>query len=480
MNPVRIHKHDVGGARAGEPVTPADEVGGDQEGGVWIAHERPAPETEPHIIAPLIVTLADGSRLVARQWSLRGIRDSVLNGCDLEGARLEIPFQGIDIGFPVTLVPAADGSRWTFEGLTGRQREALGLFYRNLLTGKMAAIEEVITALDTPVDLIPMGETATEKAAGMAKSKPRAVRAVLNIVWYVGLFCAVIAFLGDFVWGRLEGMTLSHARVYSDRFELKAPHEGYLHFEATGTGLMGEATTIAWIVDPEIEAAIADGERRLAVLQTRIAEGRARLDLHLAMRDSVRESIERLYSQAGVDRFDAGIPVRPGDFNDQRMKLEQELRGFEDDLDQATADLRRLRQMQTSMRITAPTGGHVAERIAVEDQYVRAGEVIAIYETDAPRVVRGWLDDRMAGRVMPGMKAEIRLAGDRSDQMVSGEVVSVEASSSPEAPDVFGLVVTIVAPQLTASETRERFDFNRPVEVVVKRGLLAGWLGGEV
>jgi hypothetical protein len=63
-------------------------------GGVTISHERPAPETEPHVIAPLIVALADSRRLTARKWSPSGIRDDVLAGVDLTGARLMIPFSG--------------------------------------------------------------------------------------------------------------------------------------------------------------------------------------------------------------------------------------------------------------------------------------------------------------------------------------------------------------------------------------------------
>jgi hypothetical protein len=478
MNPTSIHSSDLGAPQSGRVATRPYDAESDIQSGVRISHERPAPETEPHIIAPLIITLADGSRLVARQWSLRGIRDRVLSGRDLAHARLEIPFQGIDVGFPVTLAPAAEGGFWTFEGLNGRQREALGLFYRNLLAGKMAAMADVITALDTPVDLIPMGETAAEKAAGMARSKPRALRAALNVVWYVGLFCLVVGFLGHFVWRQFEGMTLSHARIYADRIELKAPREGYIHFATAGAGVIERASPVAWIVDPEIEAGIADAERQLSVLQTRIEAGRARLALHLAARDSLRGSIERLYSQAGLDRFDAGISLRAGDLNDQRMKLEQELRGYEDDLARTNADLRRLRQTQTSMQITAPIAGHLAERIALDGQYVRGGDTIAVLETDAPRVIRGWLDDRLAGSVRPGMSAEIRLAGGGRDEPMKGEVVRVEAGSSPDAPDVYGLVVTVAASEISAAATWARFDFNRPVEVVVKRGLAARWFHG--
>jgi hypothetical protein len=122
---------DMPGGDTGRPATP----------GVRIEHERPAPETELHVIALLIVMLQNGQRITVRKWSLAGVRDTALADKDLTSARLFIPLQGIDIAFPVRFALASDGTLWAFDGLTGRQREALGLFYRNLLIGKMAATD---------------------------------------------------------------------------------------------------------------------------------------------------------------------------------------------------------------------------------------------------------------------------------------------------------------------------------------------------
>lgn len=446
--------------------------------GVRIGHERPAPETEPHVIAPLIVVLADGTRLVARKWWLGGISDPVLKGHDLDGARLNVPFQGVDVGFDVRLVARSTDGPWAFADLTGRQREALGLFYRNLLTGKMAATGEVITALDTPVDLVPMGETEEERASGTARSKPRGFRAVLNLLWYVALFCLLAGFLGSLVWTRLEGITLSHARVYAERQELRAPREGYLARVGNAPGPVGDGTLLARIEDPQVAAALEDVEAWIGVLEARIADGRARLSLHLSMRESVRAALARLYSDAAMARFDAGLPIRPGDYNDQRSRLEQELRGFETDLARARAELRNLRQQRTSMRIEAPTGGTIAEWVAGQGQYLRMGDPVAIFETSAPRVVRAWLDDRVTGAVRPGMTAEIRLPGHDRAMRVAGRVTMVEAGANPAEPDRFGLIVTVEAAALDAAAARTRLPFNAPAEVVVKRGLLARWLGG--
>lgn len=445
--------------------------------GMRIEHERPAPDTEPHVIAPLILALSDGRRLTARKWSLAGIHDAVLSGETLTDARLMIPFQGIEVGFPVRLTAAANGNFWAFDGLTGRQREALGLFYRNLMTGKMASMGEVITALDTPVDLIPMRETAEEMAAGLAKVKPKTLRIVLNVLWYVGLAILLVGFLGNFVWIKLEGMTLSHARVYADRTELRAPGEGYLEIEALEPGTVAEGHLLARLIAPETDLALDDAERRVALLQERIAEGRDRLDLHLSMRDEVRATVMRLYSETALARFDAGISLRQGDYNDQRSRLEQELRGFEADLDRATADLWRLQQARRSLRILAPTGGLITEWIAAPRRYMRGGDVVATFETDVPRVVRGWMDDRMAASIRPGMEATITMPGTGGAQVLAGRVTDVEAGANPAAPDLFGIIVTVAASGLSVEESRNLMRFNAPIEVVVRRNLMKRWLG---
>jgi len=444
--------------------------------GVVISHERPAPDTEPYVIAPLFISLVNGRRLTARKWSLSGVRDRVLAGEDLTGARLLIPFQGIEVGFPVDLIPSADFEFWAFDGLTGRQREALGLFYRNLMTGRMAATDDIITALDTPVDLVPMGETEEEKAAGQAKVKPRSLRIVLNLLWYVGLVIFLVGFLGSMVWNKVEGISLSHARVYSERSDLRAPSDGYLQIEASSADTVAEGSQVARLFAPETDMSLEDAQQRVALLSDRISEGRTRLDLHDSMRDEVRASVERLYSKAALKRFDAGISIQSGDHNDQRSRLEQELRGYESDLDRATAELRRLQQLQRFIRVTAPTAGHVVEWLAKDQQFVRAGDVVATFETEGPRVVRGWMDDRMATSISLGMEADISLQIEGEKRVLTGRVVEVEAGENPAAPDQFGITVTVAASGISVDDTRALMRFNAPIEVVVKRNLVNRWL----
>ena len=118
--------------------------------------------------APPKLELVSGDILKVENWSLRGIEFPGNAEVLPQKAQLSIPFQGVDIQFPVPFKPADEEGWLEFDELTGRQRETLAVFYRSILSGKMASTEEVITSLDTPVDLIPMGETDEEVRQVMA------------------------------------------------------------------------------------------------------------------------------------------------------------------------------------------------------------------------------------------------------------------------------------------------------------------------
>lgn len=83
--------------------------------------------------------------------------------------------------FPVRLFKQENEGLVSLEGLSGRQRETLALFYRSLLSGKMASSGDVITRLDTPVDLVPMEQTEEEQAEQPVKFTPRPIRVQFNI-----------------------------------------------------------------------------------------------------------------------------------------------------------------------------------------------------------------------------------------------------------------------------------------------------------
>ncbi|MCO6177023.1 HlyD family secretion protein [Ciceribacter sp. RN22] len=440
--------------------------------GFSISHERPAPETEPHVIAPLIVALPDGRRLTARKWSLSGIRDEILSAEDLTGARLMIPFQGIEVGFPVRLAPSADGSVWAFEGLTGRQREALGLFYRNLISGKMAATDEIITALDTPVDLIPMGETEEEEASGKARMKPRPLRIVWNIVYYVALFAVVVGYLGSFAWERLDHVALSNARYMAPILEIAAPANGFVAgvIVPEGTPVPAGAELMR-LSDPETDSGLAEVRSQLAQAKDRLADVDARLAAHKAQRPVARRAA------TDPSAFDAGISVTPGDYHDTRLRLEQERRLVELELRAVRADRARLDERNRALVIHAPETGTVSHIMVQGGSYQRVGAPLLVFETDAPRQVLGWLDASEAAHVWQGMRATVRYSVAGETHSAPATVTTIEAGTDPLRPDAYGLLVRLDLQGLTLAETRTLLPHNAAVEVRLHRDLARRWFG---
>jgi len=462
-----------GGRQAAvNPTAAADPAERAPSGGVRIEHERPAPDTEPHIIAPLFVTLPDGTRLTARRWSLRGITDPVLQGHDLTGARLAIPFQGIDVGFPVHLAPSEDDSLWTFEELTGRQRETLGLFYRNLMNGRMVATEEVITALDTPVDLIPMGETEEEQAAGRRQAGPRMLRIVWHVVYYILLFGVVFGYLGSLAWQKLDHVALDNARYTAPFIEIAAPAAAFVSEIAhQDDASVSEGDLLIKMADPETGAGLAEVRGLISQAEVRLSAAEARLAAHMRNADAARATA------ADVGLFDAGISVEPGDFHGIRQRLEQDARLIELELRALRAERGRLRDAERSLEIRAPSDGRVERVLATPRVFHRAGTPILLFEADAPRQVIGWLDGGQAAHVWTGMSARVRYAADGETRSAPATVTGVEAGIDPARPDGHGLLIRLELSELSVAETRALLPHNAAVDVRLNRDLARRWFG---
>ena len=453
--------------------SPGDDRCGPEQPGVHIAHERPAPETEPHVIAPLIVALANGRRVTVRKWSLAGIRDKALAGADLSGARLCIPFQGIDVAFPVRLSPSTDGTLWAFDGLTGRQREALGLFYRNLLTGKMAATDEVITALDTPVDLIPMGETEEEKAAGLLKAKPRLLRAIWNVVYYVGLFALVVGVIGNVVWKRLDHVALTNARYVAPFAQIGAPAAGFLAEIAAPAGTnVAAGDLLIRLSNPDAATGLAEVRGAIALVEARLAAAQARLDTHMR-----RQPAERARS-SDVVAFDAGLSLVAGDFHDARERLEQEVRLIELELRALRSERGRLREGERALEIRAPVDGRIDRLLVPDGSFQRAGTPLLQFEADTARTVIGWIDGAEAAHLWQDMRATVHYTVSGERRSLPARISRVEAGADPLRPDAFGLMVHLDLATLTLDQTRALLPHNAAVEVRLHRDLFQRWFGG--
>lgn len=154
-----------------------------------VRYERPMPDLTFMVRAPLRLVLSRGQVATIDEWSMDGIRaPAELNGDNGE-ATLVIPFQGFEISFNVVLQRDPDTGLMRFVDLGPREGRVLRHFYRELVTGRAVPIEHVITAMDTPVDKVPMSETPVEEARSRANTTPRLIRAGLAI----GLYAVLIA-----------------------------------------------------------------------------------------------------------------------------------------------------------------------------------------------------------------------------------------------------------------------------------------------
>ena len=106
-----------------------------------------------------------------------------------------------------------------FVGLSGRERETLAIFYRSILSGRMASTDEVITSLDTPVDLVPMEETESEIAVASPSKAAKTWRLIRNIVLQLVLATVVFGYAGSLAWDRFAYVHLQngpHCRARRD------------------------------------------------------------------------------------------------------------------------------------------------------------------------------------------------------------------------------------------------------------------------
>ncbi|MEL6610311.1 MAG: hypothetical protein AAFO93_15495, partial [Pseudomonadota bacterium] len=179
-------------------------------------HERPDADLAFNVSAPLKLTLQDGQELHVCHWSLSGFDLSPLPDIAPTRGTLSIPFQGVDIAFPVTFAQAAEGSRFVWTNLTVRQRETLQVFYNSLLSGRMASTDDMITSLDTPVDLVPMGETEAEVAADPKSGRSRSLRALWNILAYALTASVIVGVLGSNIVSRVSQVPIQHGRVVAE------------------------------------------------------------------------------------------------------------------------------------------------------------------------------------------------------------------------------------------------------------------------
>lgn len=464
-----------------------------------IRHERPMPDLSFRISAPLDIEFADGQYVSVVEWSLSGVvlPTTFKIGKSLPKAgRLSIPFQGVSIQFPVKFAQSEEKGNLDFVDLTGRQRETLALFYRSILSGSMASTNEIITSLDTPVDLVPMGETDSEKTDGKKKETPRFLRALGNIILYSLLAAFVFGVLGSHIWTRLNTIELQHSRLVAPELQLAAPASAFVQQILVAPGeRFSRGDTLVRLNDPNRMGAIADTRREIKLAERRLRQIRDQLRNHETKRARYRKPYLDAYADAishrhivdffgghnlqqvalawrNLNEFDNSKSLALGDFND----VQNQIRTL---MDEQKLDLKRLKRALSIQKssafafdVVATTDGTVQQVLAAQNQYVRRGEPVILAEENRPRNAVGWLDDRLADRVFVGMPAAIIFTAGRARKSVPGTVTNIEIGPDPARPNAIGMIVTVAADNTGVDASRLLFTPNAPARIDLSRNLL--------
>jgi multidrug resistance efflux pump len=454
-------------------------------------------ELEFRVRAPLGLETKNGSHVTISEWSLAGV--IFPNDVDIRPSQaiLTIPFQGVDIRFPVKFKPGPRKNELLFEDLKGRHRETLSVFYRSILSGKMATTDDIITSLDTPVDLVAMGETDEEEATGTANAIPRRLRAIWSLTAYTLLAVLVFGYLGSLVWGRLSTIELDHGRVQAPIISVLTPSATYvdeIHVEVGQVVKAGD--TLISMHDPDHASGVERVRSEIRQVEKRLREARRQLELHQLGRDRAYNILLDAYlTEVGrrrhqdflgnysldqviffwfaLQNFILEIPGSPGDFMDINRQLQALVDERESDLSQLKRELSNQKAAGLAADIVAPNDGIVREIFVIDNQYVGRGKDSVLIEEQSARLALGWLTDTLAHRVFLGMKSTVTFNRGGERQSFTGTVTSIEAGTDPARPDAFGMVVTVALDNADVERTRVLLTPNAPLRLTLQRELLS-------
>ncbi|MEO1703979.1 MAG: HlyD family efflux transporter periplasmic adaptor subunit [Pseudomonadota bacterium] len=389
---------------------------------------------------------------------------------------LSIPFQGVDIRFPITLARQGTGKFLTFEGLSGRQRETLAVFYRSILSGKMASTEEVITSLDTPVDLVPMEETEEEKTVATAGKSPRSLRAAFSILLYLCLGAGVLWTLGAGIWGKLSTVDIENARIEAMLLPHAAADRSFVKDVLVAPGdPVAQGDVLVRLTDPEGEAALRDVRSRIELIELRLADAadaEARLASRLAdLRARIVAALQPTFPTVAalLEAFDGRYAPDYRDLFDAHEAALAQVDTLSDELRRLKRERGQLRDAGDGLHVVAQRDGIVTDITAIKGQLVGRGALVAVIEAGDARQARGWLDPSMASAVFPGMAVTVEVATAEGPRTLKGEVSAIAAGIDPGMSPDFGMLVSVSFPDLTSAETRDSLPHLAPVQLAAER-----------
>lgn len=456
-----------------------------------IRHENPSAQLSWKVRAPLFLETPNGDKIRIEAWSLAGFEwPEGADDCPETGT-LSVPFQGVDLRFPVRLAPPDAEGMVAFEGLSGRQRETLALFYRSILSGRMASSEDVIMSLDAPVDLVPMEETEEEKTTNQQSKMPGSLRALIHVVIYLLLAALIAAVLGSALFNGLTRINIQHGRVVAPISEDLPASEGFVKSIHVVPGQRVEAGEVmVRLRDPAAQAELSQTRTRLSLAEkelARVVEARETLEtLHTVETLEVRGALAaQIYAQFIGDRGfdalwkrwlemqehdpDAASAFDPFDFARDKLK-ELEL--------EHQAKVRRLRATRDANKsaismshVRAPSDGIVHEVLVRKGQPYRHDDLAVVFEADTPRVAMGWVSERYAEAIFIGMDASIGVNSLGQKTTIAGTVTDVRAGADPRRPGEFGIIVTVTPRDISSEETKSLLRRDAPVNIQTRRAV---------
>ena len=468
-----------------------------------IRHECPLPDLSFAVSAPLYVQTDSGQLLTADKWSLEGIYIDAQGPRFVRRSACRCHFRVLMFLFQSNSPPTDTENKFTFVELSVRQRETLAVFYKGILSGQMVATADIITSLDTPVDLVPMGETEAEKAEGIAKAKPRILRVIWNVVFYALLALFLVGFVGGNIWQHLSSVTLDHGRFVAPMQTYVAPDTGYIERLYVREGeRVKKGDIIARLEDPDRESDVEEVRNEVLIAQRRLETATAQRDRHLATRDRFRAPLwaefhalwqpvshgeHRMPAYTGalrmawdaLRRFDAGEDLVPGGYHSILAELNGTVEDRELDLRRWKRELRHRKSAADEFVVRARETGTIYAVNTRKGGFVGRGDLIAEIEADVPRTAVGWLDDRLATTVYLGMPAKIRYSFRGQSKTIEGTVVDLQAGTDAARPDTYGMVVTIKADGAGLLKTRKWFRQNAPARIDLKRNPLRLFRAGS-
>jgi multidrug resistance efflux pump len=441
--------------------------------------------------APLVLETDAGQKVQITLWSLAGAQWPEDAGPVPDSAVLSIPFHGVDIRFPVALAHSdADGSI-SWQGLSGRQRETLAIFYRGLLSGKMATTQDVITSLDTPLDLVPMEQTEAEHASS-AKG-PKLLRVVINVITWLLLATAVVYVIGHNIFTTIDRIDIQHGRVVTQLQALPSERSGLVtQINVSAGQRVAAGTVLARLHDPQLQARVDKAQTDLDQVQGLLVQTNDALDqLENApkdMRARLRLAAQihsEFFGASGFDDMRAQwLGFRQSDRAGARAlepivllrdKLQAQARLREADVANAQIILKAAQQALADNHLRAASDG-VVQLADLQPGAPFAPSLIMV-ETAMPRQTQGWISERFAETVYIGMPASIGYNAGGERITLRGQVSDVQAGPHPERPGEFGILVSVapIDPVPQGKPLRAGAPVNLEAKREIARRLTQWW-----